>query len=55
MGKRIAKAVAVVVAMVILGSALVGFDIIPAEAGLGVWVVGIIAGVVVFLKDKPKD
>jgi len=53
--KRILVFLYVLVAAIILGSALVGLDIISANAGLVVWLLGVIGAIIAFVKSKPKS
>ena len=54
MVKRLLTSLAILAACLFGGGALVGFDVIPAGAGVAVWVAGIALATVSFVPTKPK-
>ena len=52
--KRILIALCVFIVMFLLGSALVGADVILPTVGALIWLLGIVGAVIAFIRTKPK-
>ena len=52
---RIVVSIAALVLFVFLGAILVGCDIVSAEVGLVMWVIGLAAAIAAFIRTRPKD
>lgn len=55
MAKRVLTSLAILATCLFGGGALVGFDVIPAGAGVAVWVAGIVVSIVSFVLTRPED
>lgn len=51
---RLLLSLTVAIFVALLGSALVGYDVISAELGLLVWFIGFALAILVFIRTKPK-